>query len=385
MLLGVFWFTHATFLPFLTTIFHGFGYDNALIGRVMMIAGLCSMLSAPTWGMLCDRFQNVRAIVVFSTVCGSAAALALPYAAGDIRIAVAIIIVLYFTFVALSYILDVWVIRLSNEGEPVNFAFVRAFGSLGYAVGGPVGGWLMAVYGVGYIPYLFPALSITLAVIALFVRNPKKIVIKTERPSFKTAAGQLIKNRAYIVFFLSCFLVFLGSSGVYSFVPIHIMSERIGGTSRSYGLFLFLTGVLEMPLLLAYKRLSRKAPHKLFLTVAFFFHFMRIVLIGLAPNMAVMYIASLAYMLSWGLFIGAIGGYLPEIVDIKILFTAQTVSQAFASGMASIVSNFFAGTLADAIGTSGMITRFSLLPFAGFMLFFIVNSGVFFKNRKNSN
>jgi len=332
------------------------------------------MVSAPMWGMLCDRFQNVKAIIVFCAAAGSAAAVALPYASGDIRVAAAVIVALYLTFVALSYILDVWVIRLSNEGEPVNFAFVRAFGSLGYAVGGPVGGRLMAQYGVSYIPVLFPLMSAALAVISMFVRNPKKITERAEKPSFGTASKQLLKNRAYLVFLISCFLVFLGSSGVYSFLPIHIINQ-VGGTSQSYGLFIFLTGIMEMPMLLAYRRLSRGRRHRTFVAAAFFFHFLRLLIVGLAPNMAVMYMAAGAYMLSWGMHIGAVGGFLPEIVDIRILFTAQTISQAFASGMASIVSNFYAGILVDAVGTSGMIIRYSLLPFAGFIIFMFLFRG----------
>ena len=47
LLLFVFWFAHGSLIPFLTTIFHGYGYDNTTIGRIMMTAGMCSMISAP--------------------------------------------------------------------------------------------------------------------------------------------------------------------------------------------------------------------------------------------------------------------------------------------------------------------------------------------------
>ena len=371
LLLGLFWFTAATLMPFITTIFHGFGYENALIGRLMMIAGLCSMVAAPVWGSLCDSFQKVRAILIFCAAGGMASAAALPFAAERVWVAAVTVVIFYLTFMALSYILDVWVIRLASEGEPINYASVRAFGSLGYAIGGPLGGWLIASYGVGHIPVVFPLLSVSLIAVSLFIRNPKKIAVKGETQSVLNTAKALAGNRTYRFFLLACFLVFLGTNGVYSFLPIHMIGEKVGGTSRSYGIFIFLTGAVEVPMLFIYKRLSRMLSHGRCLAIALFFQFARLIIVGLAPNMAVMYLATLAYMLSWGLHIGAVGGFLPEIVNVRLLFTAQTVSQAFASGMASIISNFFAGSIADSIGVDGMILRFSMFPLAGFFVFIL--------------
>jgi MFS family permease len=104
--------------------------------------------------------------------------------------------------------------------------------------------------------------------------------------------------------------------------------------------------------------------------------------IAFAPTAELVAASYLLQFVSFGIFIGALVLYVPEIVEKEILFTAQTVFAAVTIGLAGILGNLAGGYVSKTCGVMEMMHAFVGFVAAGCLMFLICTLARQHKMRK---
>ncbi len=186
---------------------------------------------------------------------------------------------------------------------------------------------------------------------------------------FYRALGMLVRNPRYMIFLISYFILQIGNMPIYNYTARKI--EILGGGSSLLGIALFLQAISEVPMLLLQNRLKARFSAETLMRMALCGMVIRAAGIAFAPTAELVAAAYLLQLVSFGIFIGALVLYVPEIVEKEILFTAQTVFAAVTIGLAGILGNLAGGYVSKTFGVEEMMHAFVAFVAAGCMIFLI--------------
>lgn len=232
------WIALATFvnragsmvLPFLVLYLTRFlDWDPDLAALVLVLYGVCSIITGPIAGRLCDRFGCGRIMVLSLTLTGS---ILLFFPLADeprtLFLLTAFLSVFSSAFRPAALVIQTEI--LPDHMRKRGFALNRLAANAGMAIGPAVGGLLASVY--------FPAIFILDGVSALlsaFLLARLVWGLKFHRESRTEVPWSPLKNREYRFFLMGIFLVGLGFFQIDSTLPL-TMVEGMGLTERDFGL-----------------------------------------------------------------------------------------------------------------------------------------------------
>jgi PPP family 3-phenylpropionic acid transporter len=251
---------------------------------------------------------------------------------------------------------DGWISRLIMDGRKVNFGLVRACGSLSYAAMAFSVGNVLNIFGMKLLGPMFACAAILAVIASFFLEQPEHIgsADTGDRVRFFDGLKQLAKNRDFIMLCASVYMVQAGACAVHGFLAVKM--AEIGGTTADLGRALFVLGLSEIPVIFFFGKLARLMKTYKYLMFAFFFHAMKLMFIALARAPSGIVFAMTLQSISYALYIVSSVTYLREIVDRRILLTAQTTLAAVAMGLSRITGYYFGGLLSELYGISFMYT-----------------------------
>lgn len=370
LLQGFYWAAFCTVFSFYIPLFESFGYDTFTCGIIAMCSTAALALAQPLWGVLCDRSKKIKPILTAALLCGIAGSVLLRYSGKSVFFTIPAVVVLSSTTQSLMYIFDTWSIRLRIDGAKISFGFTRSFGSAFYAITAALFGMALDRFGMGIMTPVFIVLSLIVIFLTFTIREPsvRNAGAKPDdKDSFAAGAKKLLKNKAYLSLLLAVFFVFFGSSGSMLFLAIRI--SDLGGGNSEYGLALFIMAMSEVPALLSYKKLAPRFSNRTLLCIAMFFMILKISAVALSPRVWMIVALMILQAPSYGIYLSSIANYVPEIVERRTVFTAQTIIASIVSGLAGICSNLFMGAAATAIGLQPALCLMIAFPAAGLLIF----------------
>ncbi len=178
-------------------------------GWFMAGGSLVSILGQMTVGFLCDRFRTLRktnyaitfalGLVCWTFYSLNKSLLLLVLVVGSLIQAL---------FTITNGVLDSWALEVNDYCKD-NYGAIRAFGAIGWIIGGPIVHWVQKNYGFSYLGLAYLAFIVLAWIIAYLTPDAEKL--QTENSTEKLQLRDirmLLTNSRYVILILTFFAIF---------------------------------------------------------------------------------------------------------------------------------------------------------------------------------
>lgn len=349
-----YWVTSAVVFCFTTVFLQFRGYSNYEIGIVFAVGNIIGFVIQPLIAGYVDRSNRhtllrcIRITAVLAVFLMLAVYL-LPSGSVSLIGAYALLVagntLLNPLCISLSFYIESW-------GCGINFSRARALGSLSYAVCNVVLGMLVQRVSENSVPIAFIAFSALLGLATLlFVPGDRahraapteqQSQVMTEKPSGLLEFAR--ENKRFMLFLLGTATLYFTHGMIGNFMIEFI--RNIGGGSEDMGNVLAFMTVVEVPVMLLFKRLTKRFRCSSLLRFAVVMFTVKELMIYFASSIPALYTAEALQAFSFALFVPASVRYVDEVISKH----NAVKGQAFVTSMmtlGSIFASYIGGLLLD--------------------------------------
>ena len=358
---GLYWANIACTAAYSVVLLQSRGINNTQIGVIMAVRALASLSLQPVMASLADRLCKRIPLKYFGLILTTIAFgsnLALLFSGGSFFLSILIFMFLGASVNVLAPINDALAIQYINGGYSLNYSVARGVGSLMFALNCLVLAGIVGIFGVEATIIVHAVLLVALfLVLTAFQNYPGPLLGEGERVPKKGSGRktyrQILKDSpALIVFLTAAFLMFMGSSSVFQFLPNFM--TRSGGNSSHVGIALFVLAAVQFPTSLVYSRIARKISARTLLLIAYIFVCLRSVLVMLSGSPALI-IGVMAFdLVGGGLQINSEVFFINDRVGAENVVKGQSLLRIIPGGVGAMLGSLLAGFLIDQTGLSGM-------------------------------
>lgn len=364
---GAYWLFLQVVLGFLVMIYKNYGFSNLQIGMIgTCIAAGCAVFQ-PIYGIICDRFQSVKKVVVPLAIGGVVALMFLPMGNGKPVVTGIIVVLVNVCYSDLIPVFDGWGARLKADGHDLDYGFGRSFGSAFYALGG-FAGIIYDMIGLDYV-YVFGGILAAVMVVATLLL-PDPISASEKKPSVLKMLKTLIKSRRFVSLLVVSFFLYIANNMFFLYYAIFL--TEMGGSSGALGIGMFVMSVTEVPVMILSQKYVKKVKASHLLLISFAFQGLRYLLVSFAPTVPTAIVFNIIHGLCFGLMYIALVEYLPTMLDKDIIISAQTILTGVGV-CGGTVGGILASLLSNSIGIRNMYHMIGIFPVIGILVFLITN------------
>ncbi len=349
-----YWVTSAVVFCFTTVFLQFRGYSNYEIGIVFALGNVIGFVIQPLIAGYVDR-SNRRTLLRCIRITAVLSAL-LMLAVYLLPSGSASLIGVYALLVAGNTLLNPLCISLSfyieSWGCGVNFSRARALGSLSYAVCNVILGMLVQRVSENAVPMtliLFSAL-LGLATVLFIPGDRAQRAAAPERHAQAMAekpSGLLEfarENKRFMVFLIGTATLYFTHGMIGNFMIEFI--RNIGGGSEDMGNVLAFMTVVEVPVMLLFKRLTKRFKCSSLLRFAVIMFSVKELMIYLSSSLPALYAAEALQAFSFALFVPASVRYVDEVIAKHNAVKGQAFVTAMMT-LGSIFASYIGGLLLD--------------------------------------
>ncbi len=365
---GLYWANIACTAAYAVVLLQSRGISNTQIGIVMAIRALASVFLQPFLATLADKLSHRIPLKYFGlvlTLIAFAANLTLLASGSSFVFSIIIFMVLGAAESVLAPINDALAIQYINGGYALNYSVSRGIGSLMFALNCLALAGIVGLFGVDATIIVHAGLLVAqFFVLMTFHNYPGPLNGETERSSMlhdsqKSYRQILSGNPALIVFLTAAFLMFMGASAVFQYLPNFI--DRAGGTSSHVGVALFVLAAVQFPTSLVYSKIARKVSARTLLLVAYLFVFVRSLMTMILGSPELIIVFMMLDLLGGGLQINSEVFFINENVGPADVVKGQSLLRIIPGGVGAMLGSLLAGYLIDTTGLAGMTWTASAL------------------------
>lgn len=247
------------YFPFLQLYYRDIGLDVAQIGLLATVGGLIGLLAGPLWTLIADAFrlQRVMLPLCFALNLGLLFLIGQTPSFGGLVLVVGLNA---FLSAPVGPLADSGVVLALGERREL-YGAQRLWGSVSWAVSTVVAGALVTQFGVWVI---FPiVVGLGVPAVIMSARLPRAPLIQ---PDLRAGARQLLRDRGWLLFILSAFL--LGCCLVAATGYATSFIRDIGGTGEVVGAAFAIGALAEIPVMGLTARIIRRFGARRVLLVA---------------------------------------------------------------------------------------------------------------------
>lgn len=356
---ATFWMLYSTAGIFVSVFMLDKGYTNSTIGLVIALGSVLAIFLETGVANITDKIQRITNITVMKTLIAVMYVLVIAILLiGEKSLALTIAyIALIIGHTTMHPFVNALSFYLSEGGHNVSYGLGRSMGSLAGGTLAFVMGYLVSWFSPNMIMYV-GLINLTIMTIAIFIteKHYKQVtqngVVEQQREEEVEAIGLaefVQRNKVFMIMSLGIVLLFFGNVIVENFT-IQIV-ENIGGNTEQMGFVIFLLSIFEMPAMLGFNRLKEKFSYVFLLRVAAVFFSLKIIMMFIANNMFMIYLAQLNQVLGYGLLFPALVSFIDHIMDKReavrgqaVFTVALTVGNVFGSVLGGIILDAFSVT-----------------------------------------
>lgn len=362
---GAFWMSYSAVFAYASVFLLARSFTNREIGLVVAAGSAFSAIVQPRIGAFADSRRRCilhRLITVVSLAMIVLAGLLLTVAK-----TFWIIALLYGLLVAflqlntpLTYSLCMFFV---NKGVPINFGIARGFGSLMYAVLSTVLGRLVDRYSADLIMYAVILVYILLIISTVTFHfqgidedNPVSAENTGESERKMQARGRkslLLANPRFALVLSGSVCLFVShniiSNYIYQIVSYH------GYSSSEMGMTISIAAILEIPILFSFDLINRRFASGTLLKICGLFFTLRSLILLLAGNLTMIYLAQLAQPFGYGLYVGASVYYVNHTISEEHRVEGQAYMTLTCS-VGAVIGSLLGGWLLDMFSVPGLLT-----------------------------
>lgn len=348
------------YMTFINVYYSTAGMSGTQIGLIAMAAGLAGFGGGSLSGYLSDRTGQARIILAVSAV-------------GSAVVALLTILVHSFSgFLILACFFAVFNTAMFTLTDSVTLAILAERGAdYGrYRLGGSIG-FILTSASSGFIfqktglVWMFPAFAFTMLVFTVLAMRLPRLPVR-EASKSANAIGGMMRNPTWMIFASSVFLIWLASSGVFSFIAVTMKS--LGASDSLIGLSSAASALTEAPFMLMSSWFLRRLGASKMIWFSFVVYTIRTFLLSTirAPGWVIPLnmMNGPSYVLFWT---GSIN-YAAKMAPDSLKATAQGLIVS-ATNLSSVIGVLLSGWLFDQMGPTGIYRILSLFCLAAFVLF----------------
>jgi len=359
----------AIFTIFVNVYLYHQGFSISQIGILTALGPTISMLSQPVWGILSDRTNKRRILMI--VLAGSAIiSLAIPIHTAFFWLI--IVLLLYWFFASSSLPLGDAITLQFLEGKSIKYSALRIIGAVSFGLTSAFAGLLLGG-NIGRIFYYNAAFLTVTCLLVFFMPIQKKSKAEEQAQEPLQAQPQeqlqeqsglkslvkLLNNKVVLGVYLTSFIFGLTMSFLHNFFGIRM--TEMGATEGQLGIALFISAFSEIPIFLTVDRVfgKRKPEHLLMLSA--FFMGLRLIIMYFGETIILIYLAQTLQGVSFMLHFYFCIVLLHEHSPPHMKSTVQTVHAMIRMGGAAILGNLGGGFLAHQVGIQNVFLLLSVI------------------------
>ena len=336
-----------TFAGYITVFLQSIGFDPRQVGIITAISSVIGIFASPFWGMLSDKIQSVKKVIIIALTIGAVMFALIPWM-GDINILglsfLFIIIPVAISFrTPLMSLVDNWVIQNSSI-DKLNYGALRAYGALSFALASLALGYMIPIIGVEFVFVASVLFTVPPLLLIILIKDSsdKKNGVKRSLTFKEMNISQLFKNYYLGTYIL--FSIFLRIPFQASMIFMPFLIYDIGGDISQLGLIMGIRALLEIPMMVLLKPLRQRFPLYILIMAATIFFMVECILYSIATSFGMLLAISMLQGIGNGLLIPAGATYVFSLAPEQLKATAQT-ALASTNAIAGIAGGLLGGTL----------------------------------------
>ena len=367
-----FWSSWATYGAYLVYYLTDMGYSNIEIGAIISVRTFMGLIGEPILGYLSDIYNTNKKLFILGMIAIALVVLPFPYYNWYfILISTAVI---GFFWAPQQSILDSWILK-SSEKLASNYGFMRAWGSLGFAI----------------VAAILIMASITAFYISDAPHKNKIVQNVSQNDGFsgqesntgenyeKDSTNQqnnrnpliLFKNIEYTMILISAILVFIPNSIIFTYLPNFI--KGVGGTTTLLGIVMFLNAVSEAPIFFFGKKMLVKFKPIPLLLLSTIFYLIRVIVVYEAVSKFNFLVFGVLQSLSFGILLITARFHINFLAPEHLKTTAQSIFTMSIFGIGGIIASMSGGVIMDIYGMEVLYQISIILCLSGILLMLILN------------
>lgn len=322
-------------VPYLESI----GYNSTQQGILLAFYSLVAMFAQIYAGFLCDKYGKIKFITIISTLLATAASVgfyALPSMPFFYHLS--ILALMAGMHRVSANLCEMWVF----ETESVNkdFGIVRSFGSLGWAIGAFISGFIAVKYGFKWLGYI----TVIIVVISyLMMRITPEANLEVQANIKYKDSLKLFKIRDYNILLGSFFLVYFvyNSEGILIPALINILN----GNAETLGIRQAINALSELPLFIFIGPFMLRKGSKKLMLGATMLYALKMVVLSFTPNVYVLYAVTIIQGFTFPIFLVALRDMVSRVVTSDLKVSSQMMATSLTNGLSSVLAPLFSGIL----------------------------------------
>lgn len=353
------------FYHMLTAIIYGFGlysliqrgFSSAVGGISLAIASVIGLILQPLLSNISDNSKKFGQIemAIICTVGIILFSILNNFSNTNNIFLLIVYIALVTLYIVCEPFLNAFSSLFEKSNIKINFAVVRAFGSLSYAI-------MCFVLGKLTIKYDYPSVTITLMVVSIllllviFYLNKEykniKCDIKEDKDVLVSYKDFIKNNKGYILVIVFLSIIYFAYMCFDNYMLLAV--EYIGGTSEDNGTILSFKAICEMiGMMFIYPYLSKKVSLNKLLYISAIAFLVKTIFQTIAPNLTVMYISQILQAIGFSFLYPGMVMYANSHISSKEV-TRGHACITMACSIGNIFSSLAAGIIADSMGVKAM-------------------------------
>jgi PPP family 3-phenylpropionic acid transporter len=320
------------------------GFDKIQIGSAMAVALALGTASNIVFGMLSDKWQKLKLVLLILLI-GQLIASLMLFSSQEkwlIWLALQLFFICYTPLPSLSDSL----IMIVSEQLKKSYISFRLWGSLGFAIGAIAIGRTLQTTGVEALWLIYGSLA--LLVIILTLPLPERTAI-TSNIRLREL-GNILQSRAIIIFLILIFILALSHRMNDHFLGLFM--QEMGASETLIGWSWLASALSEIPVFLLLARYgSRFRPLRL-LAVAAFMYGLRFVLMAIIDHPLSAIFIQCMHSVTFGIFLYASIVYLQTNIPEAFRATGQALFTITWVSLSGISASLFGGWLFETSGAT---------------------------------
>lgn len=343
--------------PLLPLFLRERGLSDSEIGWIAGMGPMITLLFQPIWGMICDRFQAQRAVLMLTMLLSAGIALLFPAFASYWPLLLVFVGVAAFNSsgvpiadsLALSYV-------YRHGGSYGSF---RLWGAVGFACASWLAGRIAEGAGLSTIFYLYAAALVGCVLVTRSLpRNSQSMSM-----DLRVGLRRLFGIPRFTIFLFASFLIFGTIQANNSYYGIFFTA--IGGSVAGVGLSFLIAAGSEAPVMQFAGRLIRRYGITAMLMIAGTISAGRWLWYGFAPSETLVTVLLFLQGISVGLLLPAAAQFVKETAPDEIQTSALGIYSAVSNGLGSMVGTITGGWVLEQFGIFTLYTVFGIASLIG--------------------
>jgi len=378
LLQGLYWMVYCILVSFSSVYLLDRGFSNTQIGVLVGVSSVLSALMQPVAASVAERSKRLAlrqwSALLSAGMLAAAALLLLLPGKGVQAVCYMLLLVVLQILTPFTYSLGM---ECVNRNIPLDYGVARSAGSIAYAAASSLCGMLAKRYGAGVLP--LTVLVMTAALIPGYLtfrfRSPLAEKPGTEREQAPSAGDgtPFLKKYARLLPLLAAIVLLFISHNILMAFPYQIV-RRLGGDSPEMGIVLTVVSLVELPIMLSFSFLLRRASSRFWVMISGLSFFLHAGVMWMAPNFPVLYAAQVFEATGYALYTVAVVYFVNDLVEPGDRVKGQAWF-AMTNTIGILLGTSIGGVLLDHAGAGALLCFATLTAAAGMGMLFVLLGG----------